>query len=65
MAAEQGTAVTHDGGGFKPSAEQSRNPSDSSRSGRPQRKAVPSDATGINPEKRKPIHPKSVFISPA
>ncbi len=35
-----------------------------SGAGRPARQATPRDATGINPEKRRPMHPDSVFISP-
>jgi len=41
------------------------NRSQSSGSGRPAAPATPYDATGINPEKRKPVHPKSVYLPPA
>ena len=36
----------------------------SSGRGRPAAPATPYDATGINPEKRKPIHPDSVYLPP-
>lgn len=47
------------------SPQQDRKRSRSSGKARPASPASPRDATGINPEKRKPIDPKSVYIPPA
>jgi len=54
----------HDPGRPWQERQQAGDRSRASGQGRPAAPATPSDATGINPEKRKPIHPGSVYLPP-